>query len=243
MNEIAQSPPSQVETFGRRCQFEKKSFIDAAGDCHQLMVYGYSHIVEELDIKESLSTLPTIEKVFTWSVGYWPQNTVEGREIQRIEYDIIPMQKSTKQFCKAGIVDLVLENYKRKQEGLSLIPLIFCIDSSFTPYPFKIENIATREGCENQRVTHKELRRCFKLCSDFENEEIRKLAYETFKFIKFTNDGGDYLKFEKLSPFWESSEWEKLWENRKQTSKPQPRRIKHHPWRNELQKAIDQFKL
>jgi len=68
--------------------------------------------------------------------------------------------------CKDNkIVDVLLENLRRKRRGESVVPVLFRVES--------------------ERITSSEIRRCFPLCTEFENyPEFHKVANDTFKFMK-----------------------------------------------------------
>ncbi len=110
---------------------------------NQIMVYGFNHCqyMEVCAVVESPKTKLPIKRVFDYYLGKFvgvsEENvtTLEGRKMNRLVYEDTSMNYPLARQCKTGIVNLVLENYKRKKEGLPLIPLIFCVDIDGNPKP------------------------------------------------------------------------------------------------------------
>lgn len=215
---------------------------------NQLMFYGWDHthyyeIISLLKmIKDDSNTI--IKKHFDFWIGDKFKrdervSTLEGRKMERIEYDSIVGASHSAKICKSAIVNLVLENCKRTQENLSLIPLIFCIDIDNNPYPKSVDSIATRALPENSRITNKELRRIYKLCH-LQNNFIADIALKTVKFVKiYINDNIEY-EFEELKPFWEDSKWKNSWELRQETKVI---KSKINKWEPQLIKAVETYNL
>lgn len=84
--------------------------------------------------------------------------------------------------CKNALVNLILENCKRKKAGQELIHLFFVIDKNSSSYPFSAVNIASEKY--DGLITNKELRRLYKLCNEVPNELISQVAKESCTFIK-----------------------------------------------------------
>src|ERR1700722_18699429 len=154
----------------------------------------------------------------------------------------IPLSSSSMaKVCKAAIVNLMLENYKRKQEHKPLIPLIFCYDIEDKKRIITPESIASRETNCNKVITNKELRRCYKICCELEKDpklqEIAEIAKESLRFLKLVGNDSTEYKMELIDPFWKSPEWETKWKDRIATKQP-ANPSKRNPWREELKSAV-----
>ena len=155
----------------------------------------------------------------------------------------IPLSSSSMaKVCKAAIVNLMLENYKRKQEHKPLIPLIFCYDIEDKKRIITPESIASRETNCNKVITNKELRICHKLCCELEKDPelkaIAEVAKESIKFVKLVGNDATEYKLELIHPFWESPEWETKWKERiatKHSADPSKAIL----WRDYLKSAIN----
>jgi hypothetical protein len=103
---------------------------------------------------------------------------------------------------KAGITDLVLENYKRKQIGLDIIPLIFCYDIEGNQFQVNPETITSRNESFKKLYTNMELRRCYKICceKDPELKIMTDIAKETIKFVKLVINTNREYELELLKP-------------------------------------------
>lgn len=215
-------------------------------ESNQVMVYGwqYCDYINVIDILKEDN--PVIKKVFDCWLGNWrPRNkehkitTLEGRLIEQITYHSMIGNYHCPRMCKAAIVNLILENCKRKHEGLPLIPLLFCFDIDGNSYPSNSKSISTRDENVNKRVTNKELRRCYKLCflQDPELKEVSQVALETIKFVKLTSQFAqkEEYKFVQLQPFWEKDDWNIHWQERQSSKKlPHEKQTKTFLWVEEL---------
>lgn len=164
-------------------------------ESNQAVIYGvhhcsYSKVALAINLinSEPGSTLP-VKKSFVCSLGN-PEGfdvdvtTLEGRKMNLLEFDqTSTLSKNTSRVCKTALTDVVLENYKREQEGLSLIPVLFCIDITDNPRPFSPAAILSKASGLNEQYTHKEFRRAFKLCTH-PKADVRRIAQQTFKFVK-----------------------------------------------------------
>lgn len=122
------------------------------------MVYGWAHCKYDEVANALFQGQLHIQKVFCWVLGCKDAlpdevTTLEGRAIEQVEVDEIHLKKTYKKAsnekventevkdehndfdsrlitrqCKAGLTNIVFENYKRKKEGLPIIPVIFCVD-------------------------------------------------------------------------------------------------------------------
>jgi hypothetical protein len=135
----------------------------------------------------------------------------------------------------------LLENMKRIQEKLPVIPVLFCIDIDDNPKPLSIETLCSKQKNMNRQITHKELRRAYKL-STHENPAIRQAAAETFRFVKlaYWKEEGTYFLKQIAAP-WDSPKFASCWAARKKqsTSKPKPAETN---WRKSLDKEVSKHK-
>lgn len=227
---------------------------EIVGDSEQVMVYGWG-FCKYLEVSKSLTSDKSspIKKVFGCAIG--TQNcdkneitTLEGRIIEQVSIDSANKdEKNTARLCKAGLTNLIFENYKRIKEGLPIIPVIFCVDiddaerkSNFAKYD-PVDITSRKNGITNL-ITHEELRRCYKLCCEFEDPEIREIAKNTFKFVKLTHEGvgDDKYLLKQLKPFWEEKSWDTAFQKRLH-DKEKKLHIKHHPWKKELAQMIESY--
>jgi hypothetical protein len=121
--------------------------------------------------------------------------------------------------CKAALVNLVFENYKRSKAGKPLIPVLFTIDCEKNLYPVTAESATTKKTAQNSKITFKEIRRAYKLCEEISDPELRAIARETFKFVKVNND----LSLELIAAPWNDKNWPTLWAERRKASKKSSR--------------------
>lgn len=218
----------------------------------QVMVYGwldcnYKDLIEDLKKEDS-----PIKRVFDFSIGR-PNNfytTLEERSFEQI--NPIPLirkkispEKDGAQYCKAGITNLILENYKREKIGLPLIPLIFCVDIDDNSHHNNSVTLSSKEDKYNRLITHKELRRCYKLCKELESSEglceIAKIAQKTIKFVKLTKTTTESsYKLQEVKPFWEKEDWLKNWNERMALSTPR-NPLETTRWRMHLEKSVLNF--
>ncbi len=186
------------------------------GDSKQVMVYGFGHCGWWWMLGKLRDNDSPFQRVFSFKVGTVkspPPKTLEGHEIIQI-----PTKPSSYSECKAGITNLVLTNYLRKQNNQPIIPLIFLVDVSDNQFPLSAAEIAGRTDSD-KLITHSELRRCYKLCTEFEGtslEAISKVAQETIKFVKLVKQ--DQIRIiEPCEPVWEKSDWKAAWAQRQAT--------------------------
>lgn len=207
-------------------------FLDTLPEgTNQIMVYGWAHCKYqdvECFIREMAEDreIP-IRKVFNNSIGCSPDaflssyaTTLESRQLNILAFEEPSTDRqATARQCKTALTNLVLENYKRMKDGLPVIPLLFCIDIDGNPKPWSIETITSKEESCNKQITHKELRRAYKLCTH-ENSKIRDAAKATFCFIKLKYLGDKTYALEPTASPWEDSRaFGECWEARKAKSK------------------------
>lgn len=220
-----------------------------------IVVYGYKDCLFELiseQIKEDRATAP-FKHVLDWRIGDEFINddallTLDGTQIERIKVDY---NEDVKRSCKATLVQIVFENFKRKKMGLPLIPVIFCVDIDANKWVFRPTDTLSKAPGLNKLRTHSEIRRCDKLCNTFSHSKIREVAQETFKFVKVKKlseaSGTDHLGFEEIAAPWKSPEWEAASKKRKeQPSDPRKTKFpwgakKEFPWREELSGLVAYF--
>jgi hypothetical protein len=210
------------------------------------MVYGWKSCkyMEVADAMEEDSS--PISKIFDWNIGdptidKEHRRTLEGRVMSQIAFD---SSKDTDiqagRTCKSAIVDLMIENYKRKQENLPLIPLIFCNDITDKERLITPENIA--ETSEEKVITNSELRRCYKISCEINDKEklipVAEIAKEYIKFVKLVETNRTEYKLEPIRPFWETKAWEISWKLRKVIKGKNQGKPKQYHWKTELSKKI-----
>lgn len=243
--------------------FDYNSVELICGNSNQVMVYGWSNCQYE-EIADTLCEPDSpIKKVFSYKIGVNkpsedPEDhkqrvlTYEGRMIEQI---VIPMDdlpgadsqdekmlnerdnRRKRRDCKGALVNIVLENFKRSREGLPLIKVIFITDRFDNKHSITPQTIASKDSVLTRKVTHGELRRCYKLACEQKNDALATIAKETFVFVHLIKAQGIY-GLKPVSPFWANPEWAKAWSDRKaQPPAAQiPRTI--HPWQKELDDRI-----
>jgi len=155
------------------------------------MVYGFQHCEYE-QVCQGLKK--KIVRAYDWSLGNNSCKTINlsGERVYKIDPGALQAKNAKKmcnRYCKAGLVNLVIENYRKQKNGEPLTPVIFCIDIENNPYPLTSKNLLSKtkvvgNTVMNQVVTHSELRRAYKLCNDPRvREDIREIAKKTFKFV------------------------------------------------------------
>lgn len=143
----------------------------------------------------------------------------------------------TKGMCKAGLVNIVIENMKRNQEGIPIIPIVFVVEKD--DEKLDIIQIANTASTRSKGFTNSEIRRAYRLCFDPDvGEQIRDVARKTFSFISLTTnavtDSVQY-SFSKRPAPWESAQWHVHWKNKDASTHST---LKPYPWREELTKAL-----
>src|SRR5690349_10916639 len=105
----------------------------------EVMVYGFGKFkylyiakhLEKLSTKYATSSNMFFQKVHRYEVGkpYEKNSTLKG-DISKVEYEDSSHFSNIPRICKSGLVNMVMENYKREQRGEEIIPILFCIDGS-----------------------------------------------------------------------------------------------------------------
>lgn len=220
-----------------------KNIKRIVGDSKQVMVYGFAHCFYN-EISLALREKPYSLHTFSHAVSQNDPNdrtTLEGRVMSRISAGSLDINSCSRMIindnCKSGLTTLVFENFKRSIQGLHLIPILFCIDINENPFPLNSVNILTKSEKMNIRVTHKELRRAFKLCyDDHVDPRIQNIAQVTFKFVKVTRFNNETYTLEEIPAPWKDPTWPDEWAIRKAQSSPR----KAKDWRDALNTFVAQ---
>ncbi len=214
---------------------------------NQVMVYGlaackYQDVFLILD-RIKLRKRPPFRRVYNCTISngkgdpsqHW---TLEGRNMRCIDYaksDRLPQEISRP--CKTALTSLILENYKRIEEGRSVIPLVFCIDIDGGTQLPTMKDIA---DSSNHGITMKELRRAYKLCTH-ENPKIRRAAEETLKFVKLKYVGKNTYGMKQIDAPWANkTEAAELWKARTSASRSRPK-DKSVNWRSQLEAHVAEY--
>jgi len=160
--------------------------------------------------------------------------TSDKRMIKRINHGGEFLSKCE---CKAGLVNMIIENVKRKRSGIPIVPVVFVVEKD--TLKLDVASIVNKKSPLSKGFTNSEIRRAYKLCFDSKlSEEIRIIAKESFLFISLaTNKVSNSAKFKitiRPAP-WESIELQTHWENRTRSIHSSH---KPYPWREELQKHL-----
>lgn len=210
---------SHPELLSHNITLRRDNLEEICSDSKEVMVFGW-HFCRYEDIANSLSGAinSPVHRAFNWQIGGvedWETVTVEGRNIDKIISGRSEEEGSIRN-CKAALTNIVLENYKRMQEGLPLIRVIFSVANN-SPLSFSPEMIASKASGANACHTHAELRRAYKLCCEMKNTQLMEAAKQTFVFVMLKNESPDseVTLLEKVTPFWEQPEWSAAWQERK----------------------------
>jgi hypothetical protein len=215
--------------------FKFDSVANICKGSNQAMIYGFSHckfykLFNFFKFEES-----PIKKTFDSGITDNPhkQLTLDNRIIEPICKEKYPYT--------AALVNIVFENFKRDHLNLPFIPVLFCIDIDGNPFPLSPESLCSKDHRLNSFITHQELRRCYHLCQEFEDVEIRKIAQQTFKFVKITKCLSEIDAHELLevNPPWSKPEWTAAWEKRmKGTLIKKHKKNRSDNWMVDLTKAV-----
>lgn len=231
------------------------------GESNQAMVYGYHDTsYGSLEALLILNPASQIYKTFDSStIREIDAKTLEGRIIETVptkkisEKNLTPtLNKNIKYACKASIVTLALENYKRKVEKIPIIPLIFVVNLNNSLSYYNPKEISESDR-QSARVTPSEIRMCYKLYSEFKDSPIKELAdavKEMFLFVNIQVNARNNVNFEKVNPVWEHAAWTQEWTKRQQGKdasklekiKYLPLYERHNSWRLGLMTAVCEFK-
>lgn len=216
-------------------------------DSGQVMVYGWGHckygiVADTLNNTQDPEVKSIVQKAFKHSV-IDPNKDVSLREtIEKRMFEEIPCTGRVESECKAALVALILENYKRKKTGLPIIPLIFLYDCNDNPYQTNVTSIYTRNLPLNNSVGNSELRRMYKLVdlvNDSSLREIGEIAEETFKFIQINIDDKTlHTELKLILPFWNDPKCEEAFKEREAIK---PTKLKASYWKLQLATRIETF--
>lgn len=224
--------------------FDLQTTFEICKGSDQVMVYGWQHcgyrdVFDAIYFasQDEMRGSP-IKQVYCARLGN-PTNkekTLEGRDLCVLSYAPTKNRRQeTGRRCKTALTNLVIENAKRLKAGLPVIPLLFCIDIVENQRPLRKENICSKEKFFNDQITHKELRRAYKL-STHENPLIRRAAEETFRFVKVAKNEEIFFLERARAP-WTSPKFRELWDARKKLSQSKPKPDKYD-WRKQVEKEI-----
>lgn len=226
-------------------KFDNDSLRRVSGGSKQVMVYGFERcLYKEMEQYINTGKAGSVAKSFDWTLGYFRgdadvSKTLDGRNIERLEFTVSASDRqSIARQCKTAITNLVLENYKRAKQGLPIIPLIFCLDIDGNTRPFETEHVAVKDPKRNGTITHKELRRMYKLAHQFENAELRKVAQDTFKFVKLTAVGENSYRLDPIEAPWNDTRWDGYWATRMAQKSTTPDSSEKRHWREDLSSRI-----
>lgn len=243
---------------GLLIDIDLESFGDVSYNASQVMIYGFGHC-KYLQLIYTLqnSSASNIKKIFECSIGNsynlpgyslpdiyrrTSEKTLihqfEAEPLDEIIDDKTYNEKFCTRVCKNGAVSLIFDNFLREKAGLQIIPFIFIVDITGNKFPYNPANFSSRSPEMNSLVTHSELRRCYKLINEFPDPRIRKIAAETFRFVKINIEQSSH-SFEIKEPFWLESSWKESWEERKKADNS-VKFFKKNPWREQLTNAIKQ---
>lgn len=218
--------------------FSKEFISDTLAEHRQAVIYGWRACgyerIQELFEKAKPGK---IEKIFN-CCSLESDHTCEGRAFERIRYDIDKDDAIPAGLCKSRIVEVLLENYKRKKENLNLIPMIFAISRSDWIFKIHIESLTLKVPTEEKLVTFRELRRVYKLMH-YPNQQVREIAHETFKFIHLEKVADNTYSLIEVPAPW-AKEPEKMAElmARRHLPVKKPPKCADHDWRWQLDSFV-----
>jgi hypothetical protein len=238
--------------------FEKKhdfsldlnSVHKVLGNANDVVVYGFksAHYVTLGDRLKYPDA--KLAKVFDYSIG---DLEVAGPEEpqERMVYHTEDTEEDRINWAyeaKAGLTNLVLENYKREKEGRALMPLLFCIGSNTAKSLQTITPKSLAEKTWDFVITLKELRRTHKLCKYFEesdDSEMRKLAdvaKRTLKLVTVDKTPCGQYTLNLVEPVWNDSSWDAEWTKRMRFHPPgYVKEVLHQKWYKELQERVQHY--
>lgn len=138
-------------------------------------VYGfrscfYGGIKDALDKKKKIRTID-------YKCGY------SFNKYEKCIREVIDNNRYIKSECKSGIVNMVLENYKREKEAKlfnkKFEPIILLFSVSREDWDINLAKLVAERNDNSEGITVSELRRCYKLCIELEtnpNPELREIA-------------------------------------------------------------------
>jgi hypothetical protein len=209
------------------------------GSSSQVMVYGRASCrYEQIGLLLTQQPDLHIKKTFQFKLGnpYEYEITLEGNQFEKMQ---LTLPLTISRICKAGLVNMVIENYRRIQQDLPLIPILFIITREQDPLPISAESLTSRS--KENRLTHQELRRAYKLCTELENltQTIIEVAVASFRFIKLqVNPTTLRYELHQVKPIWEAPEWSELWKKRLATRARTQLKDPEMNWRTQLKRMV-----
>ncbi|KTC86817.1 hypothetical protein [Legionella brunensis] len=203
---------------------DEESVKAICGESKEVVVYGFGNF-NYLEICEAINALSGMKAYNSEDYDY-SMEVFDKRQTMG-QYD----------HFKYLLNALVLENYKKQQNGQPITPLFFVVGLDKKSYD--LARISARAPDPFEKgVTLTELRRCYKLAHEF-GDKLNEVAQQTFKFVKATSTPNGYV-LEVVDPFWEEKEWQQQWTTRKQSTKSLPGSVnKNNFWRENYRNLID----
>lgn len=259
-----------------------QSVHNILGESQTAMVYGFEHC-KYSKVAQILQRHQDVSNIYNWALGdesgdlgYHgiPYQRIDGEPMCQVESGAFELgyrgsryrSQHITRYCKTGLVNFVLENYRNIEFGDGKIsPIIFCIDyegeAGPNPYPLTSEMLLSKTKCvkgtngryieANRIITHAELRRAYKLCHDPRVEaDVREVAQRTFKFVKVKeervlSESGDAFLYEleQIAAPWEQPDFqEELAKRKSHVSEPSPVK-KAYDWRVSLENTLHEMRL
>ncbi|MFI5334756.1 MAG: hypothetical protein ACHQT8_06325 [Chlamydiales bacterium] len=212
------------------------------GNNQEVMVYGFSSGWKTTAAKLRSQADTVVKRVYDYDIADNRQTMLNGREFRPIN---ATRGDTVKDCCKRTLVDWAFETWIRK-DSQAQIPLLFVLDSDLNEHHANVPDMLTKKAHLNQLITHSELRRLFKLCTDERvDPEVRKAVQKNVVFAHLKSSGSvpdfEVLSFEPVELFleqvkapWEDPAWNVELAKRKQAQK----KVKYYDWRNELNDCV-----
>lgn len=208
------------------------SLRSCIGNGDKVLVYGYmdAHLG---GIQAAINVLGGIDARLT-SAGR--QDSFAPRLGGDMNGGLSNMAAGKKAF-KDELVDMVFLNYQNKREGFPLIPVLFCVDKqSDAGFYYDPSGIASKKIIAS--ITDAEIRRAYKLCCEFPNARLKKVANETFRFAKVSLDRATGVySLKKINAPWAQSGWDRAWQGRPRSMDT----ANSGQWRGALTQAIAEY--
>lgn len=221
------------------------------GKSEEVLIYGTSDCGWEWLPKQLDQAKSPIKKAYDYSIATpdEPTKTLKHEVITQIApwakgNDGSTAKQIAKRICKTALVDWAIEVWKRKGSDKQ-IPLIFAIDRTGNPYPPSAENFLSKTKAVhglsvNTLITHAEIRRLYKLCTDETiDKEVREAVRENIRFVRLKI--GKKKTFLKSIPTpWEDPQWKDELAKRKDHKRTEEdgQGKKEYDWRKELNDAV-----
>lgn len=207
----------------------------------ECMVYGYEHC-HYRSISHRINTEGK-KKCYNYATFSSETRSLSNRFLVHLPtWPLISLEKLTSIQSKMTLVSVIIENMLRKDEGRSLIPIIFCLTSSETPRTVPLECMIDKRLGERPHlgaITHSELRRAYKLLTDQSiPAAVRQVAKETFKFAHVIIKDDQAVDIIPAFAPWEGTNaelWQAIWNAKKpKIKKTDPGKPEEFKWRDWL---------